>query len=154
MTNRNLTKAQQLQLYIEQLEGAAGYLRESFEICLPLLHGTPYRSQELREFEAVTARFSRLSDLLLQKALRYIGTIEANDSGSIIDIINRAEKQGIADKAQTLSEIRDLRNEIAHEYATRDIDALTRDVVRLSPDLLDMVNRAKQYAKELTARLP
>ena len=154
MTKKNLSKAEQLRLYVEQLEGAAGYLRESFEICQPLLHGNPYASQELREFEAVTARFSRLSDLLLQKALRYIGTIEANDSGSIIDIINRAEKQGIAEKAQTLSEIRDLRNEIAHEYATRDIDALTRDVVRLSPDLLEMVKRAKLYAKELTARLP
>jgi hypothetical protein len=153
MTKRNISRAEQLALYCESLEGAADYLHESVEVCRPLLHGPPYSRQELREFEAVTARFARLSDLLLQKVLRYVGMIEANDAGTIIDIMNRAEKQSIA-QAAVLSSIRDIRNEIAHEYATRDIDAITRDVLRLSPELLTMTKRAIEYAKSLTERLP
>jgi hypothetical protein len=153
MTRKNLSRAEQLALYCENLEGAADYLRESAEVCAPLLHGTPYSRLELREFEAVTARFARLSDLLLQKVLRYVGTIEANDAGSIIDIMNRAEKQNIA-RATVFSSIRDVRNEIAHEYATRDIDEIARDVLRFSPELLAMTGRAIEYAKALTEKLP
>ena len=154
MTKKNLSKAEQLALFIEQLVRASDYLRECCHICGEITHGHPFTSAELREFEALTARFARLADLLLQKVLRYIGTVEANDAGTIIDIMNRAEKQRIADSAEDLSEIRELRNEIAHEYATRDIEDVGRDVLLRSPTLLTISERAIQYAKELTARLP
>src|SRR5436305_826156 len=129
MTKQNISKSDQLALYAGQVSGAADYLRESVEVCAPLIDHLPYSRQDLREFEAVTARFSRLSDLLLQKVLRYIGVVEVNDPGTIIDIMNRAEKQGVA-LAKDLSDIRELRNEIAHEYATRDIHEITQDVLR------------------------
>jgi hypothetical protein len=153
MTKRNLSRSDQLSLYAEQLLGAADYLRESVEVCTPIIDSIPYSRQSLREFEAVTARYGRLSDFLLQKVLRYIGIVEVNDAGTIIDIMNRAEKQDII-SAATLSEIRDLRNEIAHEYALRDIEGIARDVIRLSPSLLIAVNHAVDYAKELVERLP
>ncbi len=154
MTKKNLSRSEQLALFAEQLRRASDYLQECYDICSDIaIEGTFSRAQ-LREFEALTARFARLSDLLLQKVLRYIGTVEANDAGTIIDIMNRAEKQAIAESASDLSEIRELRNEIAQEYATRDIEEVAIDVLRWAPTLLAITDRAIQYANELTARLP
>ena len=154
MTQKNISKAEQLAVFIRQLERAAEYLEESFLICEPFVTSTTSSRSELREYEALTARFARLSDLLVQKVLRYIGTVESSEAGSIIDIMHRAEKQAIASSAAGLSEIRELRNEIAHEYATRDIEEVAADVVRWTPVLIAMTERAIEYAQELTARLP
>ncbi|MFI5201633.1 MAG: hypothetical protein ACHQNE_04555 [Candidatus Kapaibacterium sp.] len=154
MTRKNLSRSEQLALFAEQLRRAADYLRESYDICVKMVAQGSVSREALREFEALTARFARLSDLLLQKVLRYIGTVEANDAGTIIDIMNRAEKQAIADSAGDLSDIRELRNEIAHEYATRDIEDVAADVLRWTPILLAITDRAIQYAQDLTSRLP
>ncbi|HET6402621.1 MAG TPA: hypothetical protein VFH95_14650 [Candidatus Kapabacteria bacterium] len=154
MTKKNLSRTEQLALFAEQLLRASDYLRECYDICGKIAIEGSFSRAELREFEALTARFARLADLLLQKVLRYIGTVEANDAGTIIDIMNRAEKQSIAESAGDLSDIRELRNEIAHEYATRDIEAVAIDVLRWTPILLSITDRATQYANDLTARLP
>ena len=64
----------------------------------------------------MTSRFARLSDIIIQKLLRGLDRYELEPSGSTIDVINRAERRGLIDSAGCWRDLRELRNEIAHEY--------------------------------------
>lgn len=72
--------------------------------------------EALKDIESLTARFARLSDIHSQKFLRLVDRIEAEMDGSIIDSFNRAEKRQLIDSAEDFINIRDTRNDIAHEY--------------------------------------
>ncbi len=56
---------------------------------------------------------ARLSDLLIQKLFRPIDQPE-DESGTIRDRINRAEKKGLIAAVAKFIEIRELRNQIAY----------------------------------------
>jgi hypothetical protein len=96
--------------------------------------------------EAVTARFARLSDILLQKVYRALNRLEGLGAESRIDYFNLAEKKGWVESRDDLERIRSLRNEIAHEYAIRPIAELLDDVVTWSPVLLAGSQSTRRYA--------
>lgn len=57
-----------------------------------------------------------MSDFLIVKIFRLIDILELEKPGSVIDRINRAEKRGIIDSAESFKDILRLRNDISHEY--------------------------------------
>ena len=73
--------------------------------------------QQLESEEAFTARFVRAVDLLVNKLLRSLDRVELNPEGTLLDIINRAEKRGLVGRAEELRDMKDVRNMIAHDYA-------------------------------------
>ena len=73
--------------------------------------------EQLERAEAFTGRFARSVDLLVNKVLRGLDRMELNPEGSLLDIIHRAEKRGLVDRAEDLREMKDVRNMIAHDYA-------------------------------------
>jgi len=73
--------------------------------------------QQLESAEAFTGRFARCVDLLVNKALRSLDRMELNPEGTLLDVINRAEKRGLIGRAEELREMKDVRNMIAHDYA-------------------------------------
>jgi len=73
--------------------------------------------QQLESAEAFTGRFARCVDLLVNKVLRSLDRMELNPEGTLLDIINRAEKRGLIGRAEDLRELKDVRNMIAHDYA-------------------------------------
>ena len=58
---------------------------------------------------------------------------------------NFLEKIGILDKAEDLTNIRELRNQIAHDYVADDINDLFKDVLVYTPMLRDIAESLKQY---------
>ncbi|MEI8312270.1 MAG: hypothetical protein WCH98_16070 [Verrucomicrobiota bacterium] len=102
---------------------------------------------DLDAFEALTSRFARLSDMILQKLFRGLDRIELEDSGTLLDALNRAEKRGLIDSVAAFREIRELRNEIAHEYAQEELSELFEGVLQYSPALLEIVRRAGDYCR-------
>ena len=72
---------------------------------------------QLESAEAFTGRFARSVDLLVNKVLRSLDRMEMNPEGSLLDIIHRAEKRGLVERAADLREMKDVRNMIAHDYA-------------------------------------
>ncbi|NWH04369.1 hypothetical protein [Desulfobacter latus] len=142
----NLVK--HLESELLQLEKATEILRYSYEKCknINLIEGVGH--QELESFEALTGRFARMSDMLIQRIFRLIDNLDLEDSGTVRDRINRAEKKGLISSADIFIEIRILRNEIAHEYKSETIYALFEKVVHLTPHLFKAVESTREYASK------
>ncbi|SNT24163.1 hypothetical protein SAMN05446037_10607 [Anaerovirgula multivorans] len=138
------------QLLIEELyllDNSNQMLRYSYRECKKIGIKTAYTFEELDKFEALTSRFARTSDLIIQKIFRLIDIIELEKPGSIIDRINRAEKRGLICSAETFKDIRRLRNDIAHEYIPTAIEEIFKKVLKLTPDIIDSVEKIKKYCQ-------
>jgi len=72
---------------------------------------------QLESVEAFCSRFARTVDLLVNKVLRSLDRVELQAQGTLIDVVNRAEKRGLVDDALDLREMKHIRNVIAHDYA-------------------------------------
>ena len=72
---------------------------------------------QLESVEAFTGRFARAVDLLVNKVLRSLDRVELKPEGTLLDVVNRAEKRGLVNRSEELREMKDVRNVIAHDYA-------------------------------------
>lgn len=79
---------------IEQLQEAVCHLQISLDRCsaIPLLSLLSKQENSLIEFEALTSRFARVVDMLIHKVYRTIDSVEFVEGGTLLDVINRAEK--------------------------------------------------------------
>jgi len=130
------------------LEDSNDVLKYSYDKCSQIGIKDTYTVEELDRFEALTSRFARTSDILIQKIFRLIDIIELERPGSVIDRINRAEKRGLISSGETFKEIRRLRNDIAHEYIPSVIKEIYQKVLKLTPHLLDTVEKIQEYNLE------
>jgi len=141
-------KKQLLAEQIQALISAAGILRSSHEKCQIMGAGPGLNNEQMESFEALTARFARLSDMIIQQIFRSIDVLDLEDSGTVRDRINRAEKKRLIGSAEDFVQIRMLRNEIAHEYKTETILDIFERVLMLTPPLLQAVENIKRYVGE------
>jgi len=133
---------------IRQLEDSASWLKRSLKRCQKAAGKQgDLSAADLDAFEALTSRYARLSDMILQKLFRGLDRLELEDSGTLLDALNRAEKRGLIDSVAAFREIRELRNEIAHEYSQEDLRDLFESVLQHSPALLEIVRRANDYCR-------
>lgn len=127
-------------------------LRYSFERATPMMpqfeddFSVAISLEQAEILEALTSRFARLADILVQKLFRAIDVLELTDEGSLIDRFNRMEKRGIVTNAQELIEIRKLRNRIAHDYALEDLIPLYKSVFPQCEMLFNVVDAIADYA--------
>ncbi|KDR95003.1 hypothetical protein SAMN02745945_00631 [Peptoclostridium litorale DSM 5388] len=134
---------------INLLKGANEILKYSYETCSKIGIKEEYTFDELDRFEALTSRFSRASDILIQKVFRRIDIIELEGSGTVIDRINRAEKRNIVEDAEKLKKIRRLRNDIAHEYLPEVVSGIFKEVLRMTAILIGDIEKTIEYASAL-----
>lgn len=66
--------------------------------------------------DAFVGRFSRLQDTVGDKLLPQLLTVLGEKVESVIDNLDRAEKLGFLDSADEWMSIRNLRNQMIHEY--------------------------------------
>lgn len=138
---------QLLQDQLKIMNAAAGVLRESAGRVSPILasNKASLSVEEKESCEALTARFARLCDFLFQRIFRTIDRIELLDDGTAIDRLNRMEKRGIISSANTWKELRDLRNDIAHEYLIESSDRVLKESFQKSTELLNTVEAVQKY---------
>ncbi len=135
--------------HLYMLTQAAEWLDQSYERCRRYTLNKALSDSELIDFEALTSRFSRVADILIQKVYRSIDYVELETSGTLIDSVNRAHKRGLLDEVSLIRKIKDLRNDIAHEYATDDLLKLFELTLSYCPILLDYVKRAQTYISQM-----
>lgn len=113
------TTAQRLlEQSLEELVNARIHLEFSFHKVARLLPTlTGLSEEQLESVEAFTSRFGRAVDLLVNKVLRSLDRAELKPGGTLLDVVNRAEKRGFLADGGNLREMKDVRNMIAHDYA-------------------------------------
>ena len=129
---------------------AAQHLGTSIERCKPFASSAPYNEEQLIELEALTGRFARLSDLLVQKVLKTIHHLDKDIPGTIRDRILQAEKKGIIPSAEILLDIRDVRNTISHDYDGDSFTEIVLFVFQHRPFLFQGVQAAIEYSKKFS----
>lgn len=107
----------------------------------------PKTEEELRQqlddpllidtLESFTAKFSRMQDTIADKLLPVFLTSAGENTGTVIENLNRAEKLSLISDTQQWLVARGLRNKLVHEY----IDDLQ--------ELLEAVELAQQFVTEL-----
>jgi len=107
-----------------------------------------FNYEELETMEAMTARFSRLSDIFTQKYLKSFFYLLGETNFTLIDKANYLEKIGIISNSKDLLEIRELRNSISHEYILEELKDLFRDVITIFPKLKEIINKSIIYSNE------
>lgn len=103
------------------------------------------RPEDCDQLEALAGRFARLVDLFLHKLMRALDRFELEETGSLLDTANRAVKRGLVDDVEILRELKDLRNEVAHEYVIDDLDALYEEIYQATPILFVILDRLEEY---------
>jgi len=133
---------------IKLLNLSADWVRHSYSQTEAIKINTNYAVEEFDKLENLTSRYARTTDMLVNKVLRSIDTVESEDIGTIIDIMNRAEKRGIVSSAELLHILKDLRNNIAHEYKIAEITKFFDDVKKYTPLLLEVIKNVNVYCEK------
>jgi len=144
---RNLLRAE-----LESLRRAAASLQKSMAKCSRLTPSPRQSFEEEESFDALTSKFARCSDILSQKVIKTLVFLLREDAPTFVDRMNLCEKLGVIPSAQSLIEIRDLRNTIAHEYAVDDLLELYADALKLCPPLLEAARSAELFAADRLSR--
>jgi len=137
-----------LQENINLLNLSADWVRHSYEQTITIKIKTKYSIEEFDKLENLTSRYARTTDMLVNKVLRSIDIVESEDIGTTIDIMNRAEKRGIVSSSELLHTLKDLRNNIAHEYKIAEITRFFDDVKKYTPLLLDIIKNVNIYCEK------
>jgi uncharacterized protein YutE (UPF0331/DUF86 family) len=145
--------------YLEELLGrlqkSVATLDYSYVICKGIGIKEKYVAEEQDRFESLTAKFARLSDLIIKQAIKLIDILDLDEPPETVrDSINRAEKKGLIESGIRFIEIRKLRNRIAHEYAEseEDISEIYKEVLQSTPLLFDSVSRIINYCRKHTSQ--
>ena len=146
MNNRDYE--QLLRESLETLSESLRWLKRSCSICVEIGIKEEYLEEEFDAFETFTSRFARTVDIILQKVLRSIDRVELEDQGTLLDVLNRAHKRGLIDSVDEIRLIRELRNDIVHEYTSGKLADLFADVMSNVPKLLDVAERIDRYCRE------
>lgn len=144
---RELLK-KQLQENMDNLDRSLKVLNYSYKKCSKFGLKDEYSVEELESFDALKSRFVRTSDIFTQKVLITVFVLIKENPISFIDKANRAEKIGIITSSEELQGIRELRNEIAHEYSSRDVTEIFEEVLQNTPLLIKSIKSAKSYIKK------
>jgi len=130
---------------LNELEKARDILEYSYKKCKIIKVKPGLTNEQLESFEALTSRFARLSDIIIQKIFRCFDILDLEEKGTVRDRINRAEKKQLIESADEFIQIRILRNEISHEYQSATIFVIFEKVMELTPILLKSIDNINVY---------
>ena len=109
------------------------------------LQQSEFSFEELESIDSLTSKFSRTSDIYLQKVLRSIWMLLREDTAPLIDLLNRAEKLMIIVSAEELLQMRDIRNRIAHERLPEAVSELASEVVMMTTLLQKNIEQTERF---------
>jgi hypothetical protein len=123
-------------------------LEYSYKKCGEIGLKKNYTLDEQECFEALSSRFARTSDILTQKVLKTFYMLMQEDIGGIIDGANFLEKIGVIENADDMLNIRELRNQIAHEDADLELSALFSETLNNVLPLKNIITDLKRFIVE------
>ena len=129
------------ELLVQSLES----LLKSNDKCEQLIIKKDYTFEDEESFDSLTSKFGRTADFFTQKILRTVRLLLHEPFVPFIDNMNEMEKMGIIVSADQMIEIRDMRNQITHEYLPEAIHELIPEVLSMTTILNDNISSTKQF---------
>jgi hypothetical protein len=120
-------------------------LNQSFLKCKSIGKKSEYSFEEQESFDSLSSKFNRTSDIFTQKVLRTTWMLLHESFVPFIDMMNVAEKIGIIHHANEMIIIRDLRNQITHEYIPEALIELIPEILELCPVLIANIQYCEQF---------
>ena len=140
MTNHNnQLLVQMLQSEWLLLQASLETLIQSVIKCKAIGIKPEYSFEEQESFDSLTSKFNRTSDLFTQKIIRSIWMLLHEPFVPFIDTMNLGEKIKILSSSDQMIGIRDMRNQIAHEYIPEVIRDLVPEVIELTLQLSENI---------------
>lgn len=142
---------QQQQLFFETFKNLTDlkkWLERSYQACQKIGIKDDYADVEYDTFENLTSRFARTTDYLINRIYRTIDLLELENPGTLIDTVNRAHKRQLIDSVDEIRLIKELRNEIAHEYTSRDLKEVFSSVFNYTPKILHLIENVNRYSEK------
>jgi hypothetical protein len=133
-----MKKPNQLDILNENLNAlneALKWLERSYNICNKF-DTNNLSSEGMDAFEGLTSRFARVSDILFNKVFRSITYIENGENLPWIDVVYHLEKKQVIDNAENARLIKELRNDIVHEYVMSDLTELYNEFLINTPAII------------------
>jgi len=127
------------------LQAAVVTLRLSIIKCQTIGQKENYSFEELESFDSLTSKFNRTSDIFTQKVMRTVWMLLHEPFVPFIDMVNKAEKMVLLRSADAIIEIRDMRNQIAHEYIPEAIRDLVPEVIELTTQLIENIEDCRHF---------
>lgn len=130
------------------LEASVKTLQQSVVKCLAIGIKQEYTFEDQESFDSLTSKFNRTSDLFTQKILRTAWMLLHEPFAPFIDMMNIGEKIKMLHSADQMIGIRDMRNQIAHEYIPESIRDLVPEVIELTGQLINNINCCQIFLAE------
>jgi hypothetical protein len=129
----------------EVLQAAVNTLQLSVSKCQDIGIKERYTFEELESFDSLTSKFNSTSDIFTQKVIRSVWMLLHEPFAPFIDMMNQCEKMDMLRSADQMIEIRDLRNQIAHEYLPDAIRDLVPQAIELSASLIENIGSCQLF---------
>ena len=133
----------------DALEIALPSFLRSLEKCRVFDLEAPLSFEVEESFDALTSKFARVSDIFTQKVLKSFVILTREDAPTFMDRMNLCEKLGVIPLAEDLIDIRDLRNQIAHEYLSNNLVEVYHECLLLSDKLMVAIRSSDPAIKRL-----
>ena len=109
-------------------------------------------NEDIAHIDQLVYRFTKLQDAIGQKLFKSVlqSLDEQVSNKAAIDIFNRLEQLGIIEDYEKWKELRELRNELAHEYE-EDLNETAEklnSLIKRKKDLTDFLNNILQYLEK------
>jgi hypothetical protein len=146
MTTPNDLKLKELlQAEWQLLVASVTSLKHSVEKCNSIGIKSEYSFEEQESFDSLTSKFNRTSDIFTQKIIRTTWMLLHEPFVPFIDLMNSGEKLGIISNANQMIYIRDMRNQIAHEYIPEALFELVPEVIELVGNLMTNIESCEKF---------
>ena len=133
---------------LKDLDESRRWLQRSYDACQAIGSKYAYSDDEFDAFETLTGRFARTCDLIVQKSFRSIDKVELEDRGTLLDALNRAHKRGLIASIDEIRIVRELRNEIVHEYRRANLQKLFQSILTQTPTIFSLMDRIHDYCRQ------
>jgi hypothetical protein len=136
---------------LEHFKKSINWLKISYNKCSKIDLSSGFdglEENEIESLEALSNRFTRAIDILLHKVLKSLDIIELEDVSRSLDIVIRAEKRNLVEDYNYLIELKDLRNELSHEYIEDYIVDKYKEILKNIPAIVLIYKNIVNYSKK------
>lgn len=129
------------------LEKQLFWLDYSYQQVKGLSSPDKFSIEQFNQFENLCSRYARTIDFLVRKFFRCLDDVEFENQGTLIDVVNHTHKRGLFEDIDLIRQIKDIRNEIAHEYLDDGLQSVFTDVLSTTSELIAIGRNSLQYSQ-------